>query len=90
MSIAPSRIIVIYGQGGVDAEGNVIGETIEEQTRTTLEDCRTQLAAAGGALGGLFKLTGMGVHEWPVRIARGVRPLSFLKLEVEMWAVRGK
>jgi reactive intermediate/imine deaminase len=58
VSVAPdARICVISGQAPLDAEGRVIGRTIEEQTRATLENCRTQLRAAGCSFADVFKAT---------------------------------
>lgn len=52
-----ARILVISGQAPVDLDGNVIGTTIEEQSRFTLANCRTQLEAAGSSLDEVFKVT---------------------------------
>ncbi|TPG20087.1 RidA family protein [Sphingomonas koreensis] len=52
-----ARILVISGQAPVDADGMVIGTTIEEQARVTLANCRTQLEAAGASLADVFKAT---------------------------------
>ena len=53
---AHSRLIVISGQAPVDADGRVVGDTIEEQTRHTLMNCETQLQAAGAGLADVFKV----------------------------------
>ncbi len=50
------RLVVISGQVAVGADGEVIGQTIEEQTRSTLENCRRQLATVGADLGDVFKV----------------------------------
>lgn len=52
-----ARILVISGQAPVDRDGAVIGTTIEEQSRFTLANCRTQLEAAGVSLADVFKVT---------------------------------
>jgi len=39
----------------IDLEGRVVGATIEEQTRVTVENCRRQLETAGVGLGDVFK-----------------------------------
>ena len=49
-------IVVISGQAPLDLSGAVIGATIEEQARVTLENCRRQLGAAGLDLGHVFKV----------------------------------
>lgn len=51
------RLFVISGQAPLDVEGRVIGSTIEEQARVTLQNCRTQLQAAGCDTGDVFKVT---------------------------------
>jgi 2-iminobutanoate/2-iminopropanoate deaminase len=48
LEVHAETLVVISGQVAVDLEGNVIGETIEEQTRATLENCRRQLTTAQG------------------------------------------
>jgi 2-iminobutanoate/2-iminopropanoate deaminase len=50
------RIVVLSGQVAVDLDGRVVGKTIEEQTRTTLDNCRRQLAVAGCSFGDVFKV----------------------------------
>jgi len=52
-----ARLLVISGQAPVDDDGRVIGDTIEDQTRVTLANCRTQLEAAGSSLADVFKVT---------------------------------
>ena len=51
-----ARLVVISGQVAVDLDGAVIGDTIEEQTRATLDNCADQLASAGCTLGDVFKV----------------------------------
>lgn len=50
------RIVVISGQVAVNCAGEVVGDTIEEQTRATLENCITQLGFAGCGLQNVFKV----------------------------------
>lgn len=52
-----ARLLVISGQAPVDRSGQVIGETIEAQSRVTLENCRRQLEAAGSSFADVFKVT---------------------------------
>jgi len=52
-----ARIFVISGQAPLDMEGRVVGTTIAEQSRATLDNCRTQLEAAGCKLSDVFKAT---------------------------------
>ena len=47
--------MVISGQVAVDLDGAVVGETIEEQTRATLDNCARKLAVAGCSLADVFK-----------------------------------
>ena len=54
---AGGRLFVISGQAPVDRDGHVIGVTIEEQSRATLENCRKQLEDAGTSLADVFKAT---------------------------------
>jgi 2-iminobutanoate/2-iminopropanoate deaminase len=66
LEVDARRLVVISGQVAVDFGGNVVGETIEEQTRATLDNCAAQLASAGCGLKDVFKvniyLTDLG--EW--------------------------
>lgn len=54
---ANARLFVISGQAPLDKEGRVVGSTIEEQSRVTLENCQAQLQAAGCGLADVFKAT---------------------------------
>ncbi|WP_299528921.1 RidA family protein [Ulvibacterium sp.] len=56
LEVNPGKLVVISGQAAIDKEGNVIGETIEEQTAYTLDNCALQLASAGCALQDVFKV----------------------------------
>lgn len=55
LEVGPGKIVVISGQAAIDPAGKVIGDTIEEQTRFTLENCAKQLADAGCTLADVFK-----------------------------------
>lgn len=50
-------IFVISGQAPVNAAGEVVGETLAEQSRVTLDNCMTQLDAAGCGFQDVFKAT---------------------------------
>jgi 2-iminobutanoate/2-iminopropanoate deaminase len=67
LEVDSCKLVVISGQVGVDMQGNVVGETIEEQTRCTLDNCRRQLETAGCTFADVFKanvyLTDL--KEWP-------------------------
>ena len=56
LEIDPGKLVVISGQGPIDSQGQVIGESIEEQTKLTLENCQHQLASAGCSLADVFKV----------------------------------
>lgn len=50
------EIIVISGQAPLDLEGNLVGTTIEEHTRKTLENCLNQLSYAGVNFEDVFRV----------------------------------
>ncbi len=56
VEVAAGRLVVISGQGPLDDAGRVVGSTIEEQSLLTLENCRSQLAAAGASFDNVFKV----------------------------------
>lgn len=66
LEVRADTLVVISGQVAVDLEGNVVGETIEEQTRATLENCRLQLATAGCGFDDVFKVTAFlaNMEDW--------------------------
>jgi 2-iminobutanoate/2-iminopropanoate deaminase len=51
-----SRLVAVSGQGPIDAHGNIVGQTIEEQAELTLANCRRQLASAGAGFHDVFKV----------------------------------
>ncbi|MDR6711198.1 enamine deaminase RidA (YjgF/YER057c/UK114 family) [Pseudomonas hunanensis] len=53
---AGSRLLYVAGQGGEDAEGR-LSPLFAEQARQALENVKMALAAKGGSLGQVFKLT---------------------------------
>jgi 2-iminobutanoate/2-iminopropanoate deaminase len=55
--VASGLLVAISGQGPLNAHGEVVGDTIEEQTAATFENCRRQLAAAGCTLRDVWKVT---------------------------------
>lgn len=57
LEVRADTLVVISGQVAVDLDGNVIGETIEEQTIATLENCRRQLATADCDFNDVFKVS---------------------------------
>jgi 2-iminobutanoate/2-iminopropanoate deaminase len=56
LEIQADRLVVISGQVALDPEGNIVGDTIEEQTRATLANCRRQLETAGCTFEDVFKV----------------------------------
>jgi len=56
LEIDAQRLIVISGQVAIDPQGQVVGSTIEEQTRYTIANCERQLASAGCSLADVFKV----------------------------------
>jgi 2-iminobutanoate/2-iminopropanoate deaminase len=56
LEVRAERLIVLSGQVAVDLDGKAIGETIEQQTKATLANCRRQLATAGCDFSDVFKV----------------------------------
>lgn len=56
LAIQPGKLVVISGQAAIDPEGKIVGESVEEQTRYTLENCGRQLGSAGASLKDVFKV----------------------------------
>src|SRR5882672_12257223 len=56
LEVQTDCLVVISGQVAVDAQGNIVGDTIEEQTRATLANCRRQLDSAGCTFEDVFKV----------------------------------
>lgn len=56
IEIDARRLVVLSGQVAVDLSGRVVGGTIEEQTRSVLDNCRRQLATAGVDFSDVFKV----------------------------------
>lgn len=55
--VEPDKLVVLSGQAAIDPEGQVVGDTIEEQTRYMMENCKNQLATAGCDFNDVFKAT---------------------------------
>lgn len=62
-----NKLILISGQVSVDNDGNVIGNTIEEQTEYTLTNCMNQLSKAGCTFEDVFKVNVYltDLENWP-------------------------
>jgi 2-iminobutanoate/2-iminopropanoate deaminase len=56
LEVDARHLVVLSGQVAVDLEGQIIGTTIEEQTRATLRNCAGQLASAECTLADVFKV----------------------------------
>lgn len=55
LEIDAHKLVVISGQVSVDLDGKVIGDSIEQQTMVTLDNCARQLAIARCSLADVFK-----------------------------------
>ena len=55
LEVSAERLVVISGQVAVAANGDVVGNTIEEQTEATLDNCLRQLQTAGCTFADVFK-----------------------------------
>ncbi len=56
LQINGGKLVAISGQGPIDMQGSIVGQTIEEQTELTIENCRKQLASAGAPFKDVFKV----------------------------------
>lgn len=56
LEVDAGQLVVISGQAAIDQQGQVVGDTIEEQARVTLENCFKQLATAGCSPADVFKV----------------------------------
>ena len=56
LQVDARHLVVISGQVAVDMDGNLVGDTIEEQTAATLRNCESQLATADCGLRDVFKV----------------------------------
>ena len=67
LSVQPGQLVVISGQAALEESGRVIGSEIREQSRVTLENCRTQLQAAGCGFEDVFKVNVYmaDLADWP-------------------------
>lgn len=54
--LKPGNMVVISGQASIMPDGNIKGDTIEEQTAYTLERCRQLLNTAGCSMTDVFKV----------------------------------
>jgi 2-iminobutanoate/2-iminopropanoate deaminase len=66
LEIQADRLVVISGQVALDQQGNIVGDTIEEQTRATLDNCRRHLESAGCSFADVFKVNAFmtDLNDW--------------------------
>ena len=66
LEIQADRLVVISGQVALDLQGNMVGDTIEEQTRATLANCRRLLESAGCTFEDVYKVNAFmaNLDEW--------------------------
>jgi reactive intermediate/imine deaminase len=57
LRVSAGTLVAISGQGPIDPEGRIIGVTLQEQARHTLDNCHRVLAEAGATLHDVFKVT---------------------------------
>ncbi|MEA5013789.1 MAG: RidA family protein [Candidatus Limiplasma sp.] len=67
LEVRGGAMVILSGQAAIDMEGNVVGETIQEQTRVTLENCRRLLGSSGCGFSDVFKVTVYlrDLADWP-------------------------
>jgi len=60
-------LVVISGQVAVDLQGNIVGDTIEAQSRQTLHNCLQQLQTADCSFADVFKVNVYlkDLEQWP-------------------------
>ncbi|RJX69392.1 RidA family protein [Vibrio sinensis] len=57
LEVKGTNLVFLSGQASLDMEGNTIGDTIEEQTRITMEHCIKQLKEANCTLDNVVEVT---------------------------------
>ncbi len=67
LEINAKSLVVISGQAALDMDGQLIGDTVEEQTIATMENCKSQLSQAGCTLDNVFKVNVYltDLKDWP-------------------------
>ncbi|MDD6266012.1 MAG: RidA family protein [Clostridia bacterium] len=56
LEIECKKLVVISGSAAIAMDGSIIGTTIEEQAKATLENCKKQLLSAGCTFDDVFKV----------------------------------
>src|SRR5262249_5479441 len=66
LEVQADKLVVISGQVALDLDGNIVGDTIEEQTRQTLTNCRRLLESAGCTFEDVFKVNAFmtNLEDW--------------------------
>lgn len=67
LEIDPAKLVVLSGQAAIDPNGNVVGNTIEEQAAYTMDNCLRQLVSAGCGFNDVFKVNVYlkNLEDWP-------------------------
>ncbi|MDA9100872.1 RidA family protein [Planktomarina sp.] len=67
LEVRTKSIVVISGQAALDLKGNVNTTDFEEQSVITLQNCLTQLTAAGCSFSDVFKVNVFltDLSDWP-------------------------
>ena len=55
LEVEADKLVLISGQAPINMEGEVVGDSIEEQTKFTMENCIKQLSYAGCTIDDVFK-----------------------------------
>lgn len=56
LHVRPDELVVISGQAAIGPTGELLGESVEDQTHATLANCIQQLGTAGCTLAEVFKV----------------------------------
>ncbi|HRP54440.1 RidA family protein [Agriterribacter sp.] len=67
LEIDPGKLVVLSGQAAIDPNGNVVGNTIEEQAAYTMDNCLRQLISTGCGFNDVFKVNVYlkNLEDWP-------------------------
>jgi enamine deaminase RidA (YjgF/YER057c/UK114 family) len=67
LEVDPAKLVVLSGQAAIDPDGNVMGDTIEEQAAYTMNNCLRQLMSAGCGFNEVFKVNVylQNLEDWP-------------------------
>ncbi len=57
LRVTGGTLVAISGQGPIDPDGRIVGETFQEQAHYTLGNCRRRLDEGGATLRDVFKVT---------------------------------